>query len=98
MRLRRRKTVNLVMLSATGVCALIAVSSLFVILAFLLYNGTKSLDWNFFTQLPRPIGEVGGGLVNRQSGRCRPRPSLDRKVNKVNTARFIVTLSRRQPR
>ena len=64
MRLRWRKTVNWVMLSATGICATIAVSSLFVILAFLLYNGGKSLDWNFFTQLPKATGEVGGGMAN----------------------------------
>ena len=64
MRLRWRKAVNWVMLSATGVCAFIAVSSLFVILAFLLYNGGKSLDWNFFTQLPKATGEVGGGMAN----------------------------------
>jgi phosphate transport system permease protein len=64
MRLRWRKAVNWVMLSSTGICALIAVSSLFVILAFLLYNGGKSLDWNFFTQLPKATGEVGGGMAN----------------------------------
>jgi len=64
MRLPWRKAVNWVMLSATGICAFIAVSSLFVILAFLLYNGGKSLDWNFFTQLPKATGEVGGGMAN----------------------------------
>jgi len=64
MLLNWRKTVNYVMLSATGVCAFVAVSALFVILAFLLYNGGKSLDWNFFTQLPKATGEVGGGLAN----------------------------------
>jgi phosphate transport system permease protein len=64
MLLRWRKAVNWVMLSATGICAFIAVSSLFVILAFLLYNGGKSLDWNFFTQLPKATGEVGGGMAN----------------------------------
>lgn len=64
MLLRWRKAVNWVMLSTTGICAFIAVSSLFVILAFLLYNGGKSLDWNFFTQLPKATGEVGGGLAN----------------------------------
>lgn len=64
MRLRWRKLINAVMLSSSGVCALIAVSALFVILAFLLYNGGKSLDWNFFTQLPKATGEVGGGLAN----------------------------------
>jgi len=52
------------MLSASGLCALIAVSALFVILAFLVYNGSKSLDWNFFTQLPKATGEVGGGMAN----------------------------------
>jgi phosphate transport system permease protein len=64
MLLRWRKAVNWVMLSSTGICAFIAVSSLFVILAFLLYNGGKSLDWNFFTQLPKATGEVGGGMAN----------------------------------
>jgi phosphate transport system permease protein len=63
-RLRWRKAVNWVMLSTTGICAFVAVSSLFVILAFLLYNGGKSLDWNFFTQLPKATGEVGGGMAN----------------------------------
>jgi phosphate transport system permease protein len=64
MLLRWRKAVNWVMLSSTGICAFVAVSSLFVILAFLLYNGGKSLDWNFFTQLPKATGEVGGGMAN----------------------------------
>src|SRR5215469_4931522 len=64
MRLGWRKAVNWVMLSSTGICAFIAVSSLIVILAFLLYNGGKSLDWNFFTQLPKATGEVGGGMAN----------------------------------
>ncbi len=64
MRLRWRKFVNAVMLTGSGVCAAIAVSALFVILAFLVYNGGKSLDWNFFTQLPKATGEVGGGMAN----------------------------------
>ncbi|MBV9508034.1 MAG: phosphate ABC transporter permease PstA [Acidobacteriia bacterium] len=64
MRLRWRKTVNKVMLAATGVCTLISISALFVILAYLLINGTKSLDWNFFTQLPKATGEAGGGMAN----------------------------------
>src|SRR5215472_365537 len=64
MRLPWRMTVNYVMLSATGVCALLAVLSLFVILAFLVYNGASSVDWNFFTQLPKATGEVGGGMAN----------------------------------
>jgi len=64
MRLRWRKFVNALMLSSSGLCAVIAVSALFVILAFLLFNGGKSLDWSFFTQLPKATGEEGGGLAN----------------------------------
>jgi phosphate transport system permease protein len=64
MRLGWRKFVNALMLSSSGVCAVVAVSALFLILACLLYNGGKSLDWNFFTQLPRATGEVGGGMAN----------------------------------
>lgn len=63
-RLAYRKAVNYVMLTATGVCTFITVSSLFVILGYLLYNGGKSVDWNFFTKLPLPPGEIGGGMAN----------------------------------
>lgn len=61
---RWRKVVNFVMLSLTGVCALLAVSILFLILGYLVYNGWRSLDWNFFTKLPKPPGENGGGMAN----------------------------------
>src|SRR5581483_2842835 len=63
-RLRYRKAVNYIMLTATGVCTCITVSCLFVILGYLVYNGGKSVDWNFFTKLPLPPGEVGGGMAN----------------------------------
>ena len=60
----RRKALNNVMLSITGVFAFITVSSLFLILAYLVYNGGKSVDLDFFTQLPKSTGEVGGGMAN----------------------------------
>src|ERR1700738_1011571 len=63
-RLMWRKTLNVTMLSLTGVCMLITVSVLFFILGYLLYNGGKDLSWNFFTRLPAPVGEVGGGMAN----------------------------------
>jgi phosphate transport system permease protein len=61
---RRRKAVNNVMLTLTGVCAFLTVSTLFVILAYLVYNGGKSVDLNFFTRLPLPTGQEGGGMAN----------------------------------
>jgi phosphate transport system permease protein len=62
--LQWRKTVNAVMLSLTGVCTLTAVSVLFFILGYLIYNGGRDLSWNFLTQLPKPVGEPGGGMAN----------------------------------
>jgi len=63
-RRQRRKIVNDLMLTLTAVCCFTTVASLFVILGYLLYNGGKSLDWNFFTKLPLPAGELGGGMGN----------------------------------
>jgi phosphate transport system permease protein len=61
---RRRNIVNNVMLTLTGVCAFLTVSTLFLILGYLVYHGGKSVDFNFFTKLPLPTGEVGGGMAN----------------------------------
>jgi phosphate transport system permease protein len=63
-RLLWRKAVNNVMLTLTGVAALGVVSVLFVILGYLIWNGGTSLNLNFFTQLPKPVGETGGGMAN----------------------------------
>ena len=63
-RLAWRKSLNVFMLSLTGVCALITVSALFFILGYLVWNGGKDLSWNFFTKLPAPVGEEGGGMAN----------------------------------
>jgi phosphate transport system permease protein len=64
LRTRWRKLVNVVMLSLTGVCTLFTVSVLFFILGYLLWYGGKSLNWAFFTNLPAPVGETGGGMAN----------------------------------
>ena len=61
---RGRNAVNDVMLSLTAVCAFLTVSALFTILGYLLYNGGKSVDLNFFTKLPLAPGQDGGGMAN----------------------------------
>jgi phosphate transport system permease protein len=63
-RLRWRKFVSNFMLAMTGVCAVISVSVLFFILGYLVYHGGISISWNFFTKLPGPVGETGGGMAN----------------------------------
>ena len=59
-----RKFVNVLMLSLTGLCTLLAVSVLFFILGYLLWKGGRNLNWAFLTQLPKPVGESGGGMAN----------------------------------
>jgi phosphate transport system permease protein len=63
-RLRWRKFVSGFMLTMTGVCALVSVSVLFLILGYLVFHGGTSVSWNFFTKLPAPVGEIGGGMAN----------------------------------
>jgi phosphate transport system permease protein len=64
MRIQWRKALNYVMLTLTGIAALGVVSVLFLILGYLIWHGGTSLNWNFFTQLPKPVGETGGGMAN----------------------------------
>jgi phosphate transport system permease protein len=66
-----RKSLNIVMLSLTGACALVTVSVLIFILGYLVWNGGSSLSWNFFTKLPTPVGEAGGGLANAIVGSAK---------------------------
>jgi phosphate transport system permease protein len=69
--LRWRKFVSHFMLTMTGLCALIAVSVLFFILGYLVYHGGTSISWDFFTKLPTPVGESGGGMANAIVGSAK---------------------------
>ena len=70
-RLRWRKLVSALMLTMTGVCALVAVSVLFFILGYLIFHGGRSINWDFFTKLPTPVGETGGGMANAIVGSAK---------------------------
>jgi phosphate transport system permease protein len=63
-RLRWRKFISNFMLAMTGVCAFVSVLVLFFILGYLVFNGGTSINWDFFTKLPKPVGEAGGGMAN----------------------------------
>jgi phosphate transport system permease protein len=67
-RIARRNILNNIMLAATGICTVVTVSVLFLILGYLVVNGWRSLDWNFFTKLPLSPGEAGGGVANALVG------------------------------
>lgn len=69
--LMRRKTVNAVMLSLTGLCTFLATGTLLYILGYLFVHGATSLNWDFFTKLPTPVGETGGGMANAILGSAK---------------------------
>ena len=69
--LLRRKAVNVVMFTITGLCTLIAAGTLVFILGYLFVHGARSLSWNFFTELPTPVGETGGGMANAIVGSAK---------------------------
>ena len=62
--LARRRGVSLVMVTLTCIAAAIAVVPLLVILAYLLKQGASALSLDFFTSMPKPVGEEGGGMAN----------------------------------
>jgi phosphate transport system permease protein len=59
-----RKLKSRAMTAVLCACAFVVMAPLFLVIYFLLKAGASSLDWNFFTQLPKPTGEVGGGMAN----------------------------------
>jgi len=64
----RRKVTNVLMLSMTGLFTLLALVPLFWIIGYVIYKGGASLNLDFFTQLPRPLGVEGGGVVHAIEG------------------------------
>jgi phosphate transport system permease protein len=44
--------------------SLIAVVPLALILVYIVVKGASAINWQFLTQLPRPMGEPGGGISN----------------------------------
>lgn len=49
-------------------CALLVVAPLGLVLFHLIKSGAGSVDWHFFTHLPKPVGEAGGGMANAMVG------------------------------
>jgi phosphate transport system permease protein len=47
---------------------LIAIIPLVMVLYYLLVQGLPALNWSFFTQMPKPVGEPGGGMANAIAG------------------------------
>lgn len=60
---RRRITDHLMTAVAVTTVVLVLVP-LIAIFGYLVYRGVGSINWAFLTQLPKPVGEAGGGMAN----------------------------------
>lgn len=60
----RRRIVNGVMMGVVAVAALLTTLPLLAILLHLLREGASALSPAFFTHMPKPVGEPGGGMAN----------------------------------
>ena len=62
--LGRRRVMNIVMLTIMYIAAVIATLPLVFILTHLVIQGASSINLDFFTRMPKPVGEAGGGMAN----------------------------------
>ena len=62
--LRARRVVSTVMSVLMGVAAILATLPLVFLLTHLVREGASSIDFAFFTRMPRPVGVAGGGMAN----------------------------------
>src|SRR5690606_33140344 len=63
-----RRLVDILMTGVTALCVVVSLVPLVSILGYLVIRGVQSLDWAFFTRLPVPVGEPGGGMANALVG------------------------------
>ena len=59
-----RKAKSDLMMGVTVLATVITLLPLFIILAYLFAKGASSLNLAFFTHMPAPVGEKGGGMAN----------------------------------
>lgn len=64
MRAGVRRILNTLMSGLTAGAAFVVILPLLLILGFLVYQGASALNFAFFTHLPKPVGEPGGGMGN----------------------------------
>ncbi len=55
---------NALALGLITLFALIVTVPLFLILGTVVYRGLPALNWSFLSQIPKPVGETGGGMAN----------------------------------
>src|SRR4030095_11445401 len=61
---RWRKIKSALASGISFVSAVLVIAPLALIFFHLIRNGASSVNWAFFTELPKPVGVAGGGMAN----------------------------------
>ena len=60
---RRKQFSNLIVVLC-GASVILALIPLAFVFFYVIQQGFSSLNWDFFTKMPKPVGETGGGMAN----------------------------------
>ncbi len=60
----RRRLTDSLMTGLATLTVVLVLAPLVAIFGYLVYKGIGSINWAFLTQLPKPVGETGGGMAN----------------------------------
>ena len=76
------------MFALTGLCTLVSSACCSSSWGTCSGTGIGTLNWDFFTQLPAPVGETGGGMANAivGSGKLLLLATLDRHPDRLPRA------------
>ncbi len=61
---RRRKVLSGFVVALCGAAVVLALIPLAFVFFYVIQQGFSSLNWDFFTKMPKPVGERGGGMAN----------------------------------
>ncbi len=64
----RRRLLSNVVIGLCGLAVLVALVPLAFVFFYVIQQGFSSLNWAFFTKMPKPVGEPGGGMANAMVG------------------------------
>jgi len=67
-RYARRKFSDIFVRSACVAATVIALVPLVSVLYYVTSRGIGGINWEFFSELPKPVGEAGGGMANALAG------------------------------
>ncbi len=59
-----RRVTDHVMTAVAILTVVLVLAPLLAIFGYLVYKGIGSMNLDFFTQIPKPVGEIGGGMAN----------------------------------